>query len=209
MRFHRACAIFRGIKFGGLFYGPGFAGEDHIAEFVEAFSGAHFFDLLRDAFVVSRSGDIAYHADSQRQTVAVHHRKLLMQEVAFAVGVVDEYVVDSIAVFTYGHSFEQEPVLNEAAVVVGAEDHLFAVAEMDCLVGAHRLVSDRVMDAVIEDHAVLQYLHDRCTLVAGSGGENLNRRCELDIDRAREEIAAGTEHEFRRDKRIFGRAVRR
>ena len=143
-----------------LFYCPGFAGEDHRAEAVEAFFGAYFLDLLRDAFVVGDGLDVADDADGEGQGVAVHHGELLVEEVALAVGVVDEDVVDGVAVFTDGDGFEQEAVPDETAVVVFAENHLLAVAQVYGLVGAYLTVGDGVVDAVVEDDTVLENLDD-------------------------------------------------
>lgn len=145
---------------GGLFDCPGFAGENHRAEVVEAFFGADFLDLLRDAFVVGDGLDVADDADGEGQGVAVHHGELLVEEVALAVGVVDEDVVDGVAVFTDSDGFEQEAVLDETAVFVFAEDHLLAVAQVDGLVGAYLTVGDGCVDAVVEDDTVLEYLDD-------------------------------------------------
>ena len=192
---------------GRLFDFPGLAGEDHGAERVEAFAGADFGNLLCDTVVVGGGGDVADDADGQGEALAVHHGQLLVEEVRGRVGVVDEDVVHGVAVLSDGDGFEEEAVLDEAFVHVFAEEHLLAVAEVDGLVGADAAVGDGVVDAVVEDDAVLEDFDDRCTFVAGCGGHDLDGGGQLDVNAAAEEVAACAEYEFGGDEGIFNCSV--
>lgn len=83
--------------------------------------GLDLLHLTVEFLVVDRSLHVAYHADGQRQVGAVHHRQLLVQEVALAAGVVCEHVVYRIAVGAKLHSLQQEAVAHYSALVVLAE----------------------------------------------------------------------------------------
>lgn len=194
---------------GRLLDGPGVAGEDHVAELVKAVLGADLFDLLLDLAVIDGRVDITDDTDSERQVVAVHHCELLVQEVAGAVGVVDEDVIEGIAVLSDGDSLEQEAVADESALEVFAEEHFLAVAQVDGALGTVFLVGDEVVDAVIENDAVLKHFDDRRTVVACGLDHDFTRGLELDVDGAGKEVAACAKDELGRDEGVFGRTVRR
>ena len=88
--------------------------------------------------------------------MTVHHGKLLMEEVGLRVSIVNEHIVDSVAVFADFHSLESEAVLHETQITILSENHFFAVAEMDSAVGTEFLIGDVVVDAIVENHAVLE-----------------------------------------------------
>ena len=70
-----------------------------------------------------------------------------------------EHVVKGVSVLAYGHSLDEEAVLHEAFVAVFAENHLLAVAQVYCAVSTHLFVGDGVVNAVVEDDAVLQHFY--------------------------------------------------
>ena len=74
--------------------------------------------------------------------MAVHHGKLLLQEVLAAVCVMHEHIVEGVAVLSDSHGLESETILNQPPVAVLAEKHLLAVAEDDGVVGAVLLVDE-------------------------------------------------------------------
>lgn len=177
-----------------LFYCPSFAGENHVAQRLEVLASTHFCYLLLNGRVVGGSVDIADYTNGQGEGFAVHHGELLVEEVGLAVGIVYEHVVDGVAIFADCHCFEAEAVLHQAAVVVLAEEHFFAVAEVDCAVGAHFFVGDGVVDTVVEDHAVLEdFAHSRA-VVFGGGYHHFLAGGEFYVDGAGEESAARAEH---------------
>lgn len=92
--------------------------------------------------------------------MAIHHGELLVEEVGGCVGVMDEHVVDGVAVLADFHSFEEETVAHEAHFLILAEEHLLAVDEVDGAFCTVFLVGDEVVDAVVEDDAVLEDFHD-------------------------------------------------
>lgn len=137
-----------------LFHFPGFAGHDHVAEAGEAFLSTYLGNLAVDFVVVGETFNVADDTDGEGEFVTVHHSELLVEEVALAVSVVNENVVDSISVFTDFNCFEKETVLNETFVFVFTKDHLFAVNEVDGAVGTILAVGDEVVDTVVPDNAV-------------------------------------------------------
>ena len=141
--------------------------------------------------------------------MTVHHGKLLVQEVVLAVSVVYEHVVDGVAVFAEGYSLQSEAVLHNTLVHLSTEEHFLAVHQVNGALGASGAVGDIVVDAVVEDYAVLQNLHHRAAFVLGSSYHHFLRDFQLHIDAAGKECAAGAKHEFSRDKRILGGAVGR
>ena len=132
-----------------------------------------------------------------------------MQEVALAVSVVSEHVVDSVAVFTDSNSLKAETVLHDTLVLVLAENHLFAVNEVDSAIVASSAVGDVVVDAVVENHTVLEDFNDRATFVLSSSYHHFLSHLRINVDSATEECATSAEHEFCRHKWVFSGAVRR
>ncbi len=121
----------------------------------------------------------------------------------------NEHVVDSPPVFTYFNGTHQESVAHQTLVVVFPEEHFFAVAQMYRAFGADLAVGYEVMDAVVENHAVLEDFDHRCAFVAGGGHHHFLRCGEFYVDCACEEVAACAEHEFCRDEGVFSSAVGR
>ena len=97
-------------------------------------------------------------------------------------------------------------VERQTFVLVRTEDHLLAVAEDDAALGAGLTVGNPVVCAVVEDNAVNQALNDRCTLMLLCLNEAVNGRRHIDIQRAGEERAAGTQYQFGGDERTLYRA---
>ena len=83
------------------------------------------------------------------------------------------------------------------------------MAQVYGAIGAEFAVGDGIMYAVVEDHAVLQYLGYGCTLVACGGHKHFLRCGEFYVDRTAEEVATRAEDEFGRDEGVFGSAVGR
>lgn len=92
--------------------------------------------------------------------MAVHHGELLVEEVGGGVGVMDEHVVDGVAVLADLYCLEEEAVAHEAHFLVLAEEHLLTVDEVDGALCTVFLVGDEVVDTVVEDDAVLEDFHD-------------------------------------------------
>ena len=132
-----------------------------------------------------------------------------MQEVVLAMSVVSENVVDGIAVFADGHSLKTESVLHETLVHFLAENHLFAMHQVDGTIGASFAVGDEVVNAVVENHTVLQDFHNRTTLVLGSSHHHFLTHLGVYVDGASEESATSAEYEFGRHEWVLGSAIRR
>ena len=192
----------------GLLYFPGLVcGQDHGTEVGVCLAGADLGYLFGDGGLVAGGVDVADDADGQGQLVAVHHGQLLVQEVLGGVGVVDEDVVDGIAVLAQGDGLEAEAVLHEAFLHVAAEEHLLALAQADDVVVALILVGEVGVDAVVEDDAVLEYLDHGGSLMLGGGHHDVLGVLEEDVDAACEEGAACAEDELGGDEGVLGGAV--
>ena len=192
-----------------LFYCPGLTGHDHVAERREVLAGANLSHLLLDFLVIDGRLHIAYHADGERERMAVHHSELLVEEVRLGVGIVNEHIVHCIALLADLYGFEQETVLYETILLVLAEEHLLAVHEFDHTLGAMLAVSDVVVYAVVPDHTVAEHFHHRCAGMLLGGGEHLLAGLKLYVDGAGKEVAACAKYELGRDKRVLGGAVGR
>ena len=74
------------------------------------------------------------------------------------------------------HGLQQEAIAHEALLRVLAEKHLLAVHQMDGAVGAVFAVGDEVVDAVVEDHTVLEHLHNCAALWRAAA---ISTSCEI------------------------------
>ena len=79
---------------------------------------------------------------------------------------------------------------------------------MDSMVFAEIFSGDGIVDAIVEDDAILEHLHYGSTFMACGGGEHLACSVESDVETAGEEITACAEAELSGDKGILGSAVR-
>lgn len=105
-----------------LLHLPDVVGLKQFLKVVVRLLGLDFFHLLVDAAVVGRCLDIAYHAESHRETVLiVHHGELELQGVVFAVAVVYEDVFEGISVASNLDHLEPEAFLHESIFMVFAE----------------------------------------------------------------------------------------
>ena len=171
--------------------------------------GLDFAHLHCHVGLIGWSVNVTNHTQRNGQIGAVHHGELLMQEVVLAVSVVDEHVVDSVLAIIEAHGLQSKSLLHETHVAVLAKEHLLAMHEVDGAVGAYCLVGDAVVDAVVENHAVLQDLNHRAALVASSLNHNLLVDIQLNVDAAGKESATSAKDQFGRNKWVFGCAIRR
>ncbi len=65
------------------------------------------------------------------------------------------------------------------------------------------------MDIIIKDHAILQYLNQRSTLVPGCLDKYVLHQFEVIVHHPGKEIALGSHGQFSRKKRIFNGTVGR
>ena len=81
-----------------------------------------------------------------------------MQEVGGCVSVMYQDIVNGVRVSVEVNSFQQKTVLHNAATLLFSEKHLFAMYQVDSAVGAILAVGYGRVDAIVVNHAVLQYL---------------------------------------------------
>ena len=161
---------------------PGLACKNHVAEGIESFAGFYLLHLIAHCLVVAGRFHVAYNAKSNGEAMAVHHGELLVEEVGGCVGIVNEHIVHGVAVFAYFHRFQKEAVADKTVVSVGAENHFLAMTQKNGVVGADFTGGDVVVDAVVENHTVLQNLHYGGSAMARSCNHNLAAGVKLDID---------------------------
>ena len=100
------------------------------------------------------------------------------------------------AVLPKGYHLKLEIFQDDSLVAVFAEDHLFAMAESDCIVITILLARESIMSSVIEDDAVLDDLNYCSAMEPGCLLVNLVRELQVIINRACEETAIGAYCEF-------------
>ena len=122
---------------------------------------------------------------------------------------VHQDVVNGVAVLADGHRLEGSVLQYQALVVVGAEDHLLAVAQDDGLVCTDLTRRDCGVRAVVENHAVGEHLAHRSALVQRSGEEYLLIGLHVHIEAAGEEGTAGTDDQLTGREGILHSAVGR
>ena len=118
-----------------------------------------------NGIVVSRSFHIADNAECNREVWTFHQGKLQLQGIVHAVGIVDEDILLCNAVFTEFHDFQTEAFLHQSVFIVLAEEHRFAMLQVDGILGTVFLLGHGVMRTVVEDDAVLQNLANGSALV--------------------------------------------
>ena len=94
--------------------------------------GGDLFELGVDSLVVGGSLHITDHTEGDGETILRrHHRKLQLQGVVLAVGIVNEYVVEGVAVLTDLHHLQAEALLHESELIVLTEDEFLTVTHVD------------------------------------------------------------------------------
>ena len=133
-------------------------------------------------FVIGGSINVADDAKSHGESVAIAHQgELQLQGVVLAVGIVYQYVVQRVAVFSYLYYLQTEALLYQSELVVLAEHQFFAVANIDSVLLASLLIIYCLMAAVVEDDTVLQNLADSSTLMLIGSLQNLDGSRSIDL----------------------------
>ena len=104
---------------------------------------------------------------------------------------------------------QPETFLRQTVFVVFAEEHRFAVLQIDGVLGASFLIIYRVVRAVVEDDAVLEDFAHRGALVPGGGLQDIHRTLCVRGHGAGKEASACAEAQLCRMEGVFHRAVRR
>ena len=154
---------------------PDVVGLQQLLEVVVLLLSADLSELSVYGIVVGRSLHVADDTQRYGETVAIAHEgELQLQGVVLAVSIVNEYVVDGVAVLADFYHFQAEALLDESELVVLTEDELLAVLDVDGVLLTAFLVIDGLVAAVVEDDAVLQYLRDAGTLMLVSSLQHLD-----------------------------------
>ena len=183
-------------------------GLQKLSEVVVLLHARDLSELGVDGIIVGGSINIADDTKGDGETVAVAHQgEFQLQGVVLAVSIVNEYVVEGIAVLTDFYDLQAEALLNESEFVVLTEDEFLTVLYVDGILLTAFLVIDGLMAAVIEDDAVLQYLRDAGTLMLVGSLQHFDSTLGIGCHTAGKEVAAGTKAELGRTERILNSAV--
>ena len=140
----------------GLFYCPDVVGLEQLLEVVVFLLSSYLSQLCVNSIVVGRSLNVANHTEGDGKTILrSHHSEFQLQGVILAVSIVNEYVVDSVAILTNLNNFKTEALLYQSELVVLAEYQLLAVLYVDGVLLTALVVVNHIVAVVVEDHAVL------------------------------------------------------
>ena len=137
-----------------------------------------------------------------------HHSELKLQGVVLAVSIVNQYVVDGIAILTNLNNLQSEALLYESELIVLAEYQLLAMLYIDGVLLTALVVVYNIVAVVIEDYTVLQNLSYTCTFVLVSSLQNLNCSLGIGSHATCKEVSACTKAELCRTEWILYSAVR-
>ena len=102
-----------------LFHFPNVVGLQELGEVVVLLHARNLFYLCIDSVVVGRRIYVADHTEGDGETIVIAHQsELQLQSVVLAVSIVDEYVVDSIAILANLYDLQTEALLDESELIV-------------------------------------------------------------------------------------------
>ena len=196
------------LTFSPLFHFPDVVGFEKLCEVMVLLLGRNLSKLGMYGIVVGRSLHVADHTESDGEAIlGRHHGKLQLQGVVLAVGIVDEYIVDGVAILADLHHLQAKALLHESELIVLAEDELLTMTDVDGILLTTLVVVDDVVAVVVEDDAVLQNLRHRSALVLIGSLQYLDRSLGIGSDATGEEVSTGTETEFSRTEGVLDRTV--
>ena len=115
-----------------LFNLPDVVGFEEFREVVILLLRGNLVKLSVNRVVIGWSIHVANHSEGDGESIfRRHHRELQLQGVILAMGIVNENVIDGIAVLTDLHNLQAEALLYESELVVLAEHELLAVLYVD------------------------------------------------------------------------------
>ena len=123
-------------------------------------------------------------------------------------GIVNEYIVDSVAILADLDHFQTEALLYESELIVLAKNEFFTMLDVDCVLLTAFVVVDDVVAVVVEDDTVLKHLGDAGTLVLVGCFQYFDRSFGIGSHATGKEMSAGTETELCGTEWILNRTVR-
>ena len=162
-----------------------------------------------NGIVVGRCFNVADNTQCDGESILrSHHGELKLQGVVLAVSIVNQYVVDGIAILTNLNNLQSEALLYESELIVLAEYQLLAVLYVDGVLLTTLVVIYNIVAVVVEDNTVLQNLSYTCTFVLVSSLQNLYCTLGIGSHAACEEVSACTKAELSWAEWILYSAVR-
>ena len=196
------------LTFLPLLHFPDVVGFEKLCEVMVLLLGRNLSKLGMYGIVVGRSLHVADHTESDGEAIlGRHHGKLQLQGVVLAVGIVDEYIVDGVAILADLHHLQAKALLHESELIVLAEDELLTMTDVDGILLTTLVVVDDVVAVVVEDDAVLQNLRHRSALVLIGSLQYLDRSLGISCHATGEEVSTGTEAELSRTEGVLDRTV--
>ena len=115
-----------------LFYFPDVVCLQQFLEIVILFLSADFSELCVNGIVVGGSLHVADDTKSDGESVAITHEgELQLQGVVLAVSIVNQYIVDGVAILADFNDLQTKALLYETELIVLAEHELLAVLYVD------------------------------------------------------------------------------
>lgn len=191
-----------------LFHFPDVVGFEQFGKVVILLLLRYLIELYVYRLVVSRCVNVADNTEGDGEAVFVgHHSQLQLQGVVLTMGVVYQYIIESIAVFADFHDLQAETFLHQTKFVVLTEHEFLAVAHINSVLLAAFLGIYRLVAAVVEDNAVLQNLANGSTLVLVSSLQDILSLGSISGNATGKEVTASTETEFSGAEWILYRAI--
>jgi len=122
--------------------------------------------------------------------------------------VMDEDIVQGIAVFANLNHLQAEPLLHQSVAVVFAKHQRLAVFHIDRVGFSPGVGSYRLMGSVVEDDTVLQHLYHRGTLMVVCRLEHLDGMGAVGGHAAGKKLTPRAKAQLGRAEGVFHRAVR-
>ena len=202
------CASASSCMTVGLLYLPNIIGLEQLLEVVILLLSADLSELCVNSVIIGRSVHVANHAEGDGEAILRrHHGELQLQGVVLAVSIVNEYVVDGVAILANLYHLQSEALLYQSELVVLTEHEFLAVTYVDGVLLTALVVVNHIVAVVVENDTVLQYLSNAGTLVLVSSLQYLYGTLGIGSHATGEEVSAGTEAELGRTERILNSAV--
>ena len=203
------CRPFDGLRDLGLVDRPSRAAVEQVVHVLDLRVGLLVFNDLVKAVVEGRGLHVADDTDGdgemRRHHVCQHH----VDTRVLSGLVVDEDVLLGDAVLADGDHFKFVAIEADTLIAVLTEDERLAVYALHLHVVADVLASDVFVNAIRENHAVLQDLGHGDAVVLVRLPKDLAQFLRVDVNATGEESGLGADGEFARIERILVGALRR
>ena len=151
---------------------------------------AYLLYLCMYCLIISRSVHITDDTQGDGETITVTHQgEFQLQSIVLTMGIMNEDIIQGIAVLSDLDDFQSETLLDQSELIVLSKDELLSMFHIDGVLLTTFLIINTLMRSVIEDHAVLQDLTDGSTLMLVGSLQNLDSSGRVRGDGTGEEMS--------------------